>query len=153
MLCANFFGSTNRMNTLRPRIWANVYYDCRACGTTVAAPFLRRFLLRAPPESPATGCPVCSSASNLFLFPPVRSRVSSCPETLNHLSPVARPFPLASSCFVCLFLTLSGFGPFGPFFFLRGGSTLLLGWMRARSEAGGRRACSSVYTDYVHQHN
>ena len=130
----------------------------RASNATVlvAAPFLRRFLLCPPPskvfESLTACCPVCSSTPNLFLFPPARSGVSSSPDTLFHISRFFSFLACASPCFACFFLTLSGFGPFGPFLFLRGGSTLLSGRTRAKSEAVGWRACCSVYGDCVHWH-
>jgi len=140
-----------------------------AFGRLVASPFLLLFLLWPPLPSfevctsLATGRPVCSSASNLFLLPLARPRISSpsLDETFLDLSlaALAFSFPLylvegiTSSGFAFFFLTLSGFGPFRPFFFLCRGSAISLGGSSAKSEAVGWRACSSLYAGRMHQPN
>jgi len=119
-------------------------YDCIASF----ALFFRRFLLCLPPSSVLTTLlsnPPSSPSSALFLFlftcmscSVIEPFIDSPPFTFLLSFLVGR----ASSTF-SFFLTLSGFGAFGPFFFLCRGSAMPLGGMRARSGAVGWRACSS----------
>jgi len=127
-------------------------YDCIASF----ALFFRRFLLCLPPSSVLTTLlsnPSSSPSSALFLFlftclscSVIEPFIDSPPFTFLLSFLVGR----ASSTF-SFFLTLSGFGAFGPFFFLCRGSAMPLGGTRARSGAVGWRACSSDYASCMLQ--